>query len=137
MELPRIGLALRLRARDAIAAGTILGAASLGSPGMERMKNPSQCRRLGVCSRSGCKRGTRITRGGNMRKQDLIRLVMCVALAAAPMMIPTIATGQAPVPPPAAPAPPPQMPPSLVPAHVVDLMTTEGSAAFSAQWKSM
>src|SRR5229473_2515530 len=72
-----------------------------------------------------------------MRKQDLIRLVMCVALAAAPMMIPTIATGQAPVPPAAAPAPPPQMPPSLVPAHVVDLRTTEGSAAFSAQWKSM
>src|SRR5260370_20643613 len=72
-----------------------------------------------------------------MRKQDLIRLVMWVALAAAPMMIPTIATGQAPVPPAAAPAPPPQMPPSLVPAHVVDLMTTEGSSAFSGEWKSM
>ena len=72
-----------------------------------------------------------------MLKQDLTRLVMCAALAAAPMMIPTIATGQAPVLPAAAPAPPPQMPPSLVPAKVVDLMTAEGSAAFGAQWKTM
>ena len=72
-----------------------------------------------------------------MRKQDLIRLVMCAALAAAPMIIPTIACGQAPVPPAAAPAPLPQMPPSLVPVKVVDLMTAEGSAAFGAQWKTM
>ena len=72
-----------------------------------------------------------------MRKQDLIRMVARAALAAIPMMIPTIAAGQAPVPPAAAPAPPPQMPPSLVPAQVVDLMTPEGSTAFSAQWKTM
>ncbi|HMC90262.1 MAG TPA: hypothetical protein VKI17_11980, partial [Gemmataceae bacterium] len=73
-----------------------------------------------------------------MRKQDLIRLVTCAALAAVPMMIPAIAAAQATVPPAAAPAPPaPQMPPSLVPAHVVDLMTVEGSAVFSAQWKTM
>jgi gluconolactonase len=84
------------------------------------------------------KREPRITRGGKMRKQNLIRLVTCAVLAAVPMMLPTIAAGQAPVLPAAAPAPPPpQMPPSLVPAQVVDLMTPEGSAAFSAQWKSM
>src|SRR3989442_2347007 len=28
------------------------------------------------------------------------------------------------------------MPPSLVPVHVVDLMTAEGSAVFGAQWKT-
>ncbi|HXP79784.1 MAG TPA: hypothetical protein VN976_07755 [Verrucomicrobiae bacterium] len=74
-----------------------------------------------------------------MRKQNLIRLVTCAALAAAPMMIPTIATGQAPAPASAAPAPAPlpQMPPSLVPLKVVDLMTAEGSATFGAQWKTM
>src|SRR6266702_4963540 len=73
-----------------------------------------------------------------MRKRDLIRLVTFAALAAVPMMIPAIAAGQAPAPPAAAPAPPPpQMPPSLVPAHVVDLMTVEGSAVFGAQWKTM
>ena len=73
-----------------------------------------------------------------MRKQNFIRLVACVALAAVPVMIPTIAAGQAPVPPAAAPAPPaPQMPPSLVPVLVVNLMTPEGSAVFGAQWKTM
>lgn len=34
-----------------------------------------------------------------------------------------------------APAPLPVMPPSLPPAHVVNLMTNEGSAAFGAQWR--
>jgi gluconolactonase len=29
------------------------------------------------------------------------------------------------------------MPPSLVPAHVVDLMTPDGAAVFGAQWKTM
>jgi gluconolactonase len=73
-----------------------------------------------------------------MCKQDLIRLVTCAALAAVLMMIPTIAAAQAPVLPAAAHAPPaPQMPPSLVPVQVVDLMTPEGSAVFSAQWKTM
>src|SRR4030095_957886 len=33
------------------------------------------------------------------------------------------------------PTSPPQIAPALVPAHVVDLMTAEGMAAFSAQWK--
>jgi gluconolactonase len=53
------------------------------------------------------------------------------------LVILTIATAQTPAPP-AVPAPPaPLMPPSLVPANVVDLMTAEGSAVLSAQWKSM
>ena len=73
-----------------------------------------------------------------MRKQDLFRLFACAALAAVPLLIPTIARAQTTAPPAAAPAPPaPQMPPSLVPSKVVDLMTAEGSAAFGAQWKSM
>jgi hypothetical protein len=73
-----------------------------------------------------------------MRKQELVRLVTRAALAAVPMMIPTIAAGQAPVPAAAAPAPPlPQMPPSLVPAQVVDLMTPEGTPVFGAQWKTI
>jgi len=72
-----------------------------------------------------------------MRKQDLIRMITCVALAVVSMMIPTLAAAQAPVPPAAAPVPAPQMPPSLVPALVVDLMTVEGSAALGAQWRTM
>ena len=73
-----------------------------------------------------------------MRKQDLVRLLTCAALAAVPMTIAAIGAAQAPAPPAAAPASPlPQMPPSLVPSKVVDLMTPEGSAAFGAQWKTM
>jgi len=72
-----------------------------------------------------------------MRKQDLIRMITCAALAVVSMMIPTLAAAQAPVPPAAAPVPAPQMPPSLVPALVVDLMTVEGSAALGAQWRTM
>ena len=72
-----------------------------------------------------------------MRKKNLIRMVTRAVLAAIPIMIPTVAAGQAQVPPAAAPVPLPQMPPSLVPAQVVDLMTPEGSAAFGAQWRSL
>src|ERR1700730_10388036 len=76
--------------------------------------------------------------GGKMRKQDFVRLATCIVLAAVPIIIPAIATSQAPAPPAVAPAPPPpQMPPSLVASRVVDLMTPEGSAVFVAQWKSM
>jgi gluconolactonase len=35
------------------------------------------------------------------------------------------------------PTSPPQIAPALVPAHVVDLLTAEGMAAFGAQWKHM
>jgi len=73
-----------------------------------------------------------------MGRQDLIRMVMCASLAAVPIIVPKIAAAQTPVATAVAPAPPrPQMPPSLVPAYVVDLMTTEGSASFGAQWKTM
>ena len=73
-----------------------------------------------------------------MCKQDVVRLLTCVALTAVLLVIPSIATAQTPAPPAAVPAPPaPQMPPSLVPSKVVDLMTAEGSAAFGAQWKTM
>src|ERR1700719_4047703 len=73
-----------------------------------------------------------------MRKQSLVWLQMCVALAASLLVIPAIAAAQTPAPSAVVPAPPlPQMPPSLVPSRVVDLMTPEGSAVFDAQWKSM
>src|SRR5580704_10312134 len=87
---------------------------------------------------AGMQRGNWTTEGGEMRKRDLIRMVTYAALAAMPMMIPAITLGQAQTSPAAAPAPPaPQMPPSLVPVKVIDLMTTEGSAVFGAQWKTM
>ena len=67
-----------------------------------------------------------------MRKTDLHWLVAC-AVFAFPTMTATAALAQAP-----AQAPPaPQIAPSLVPSYAVDLMTTEGSAAFGAQWKTM
>src|SRR5262245_47822309 len=73
-----------------------------------------------------------------MRKGNLFRLFASVALVAVPATIATISSAQTPTPP-AVPAPPPapQMPPSLVPAHVVDLMTADGSAVFGAQWKAI
>jgi gluconolactonase len=67
-----------------------------------------------------------------MRTTDLHWLVAC-AVFAFPTMTATAALAQAP-----AQAPPaPQIAPSLVPSYAVDLMTTEGSAAFGAQWKTM
>jgi len=74
-----------------------------------------------------------------MCKRNLYRLFACLALVAASTMIATMSSAQAPAPPTAAPALPPlpQMPPSLVPVHVVDLMTAEGSAVFGAQWKTI
>jgi gluconolactonase len=74
-----------------------------------------------------------------MRKRNLYRLFACLALVAVSAMIATMSSAQAPAPPAAAPELPPlpQMPPSLVPAHVVDLMTAQGSAVFGAQWKTI
>jgi hypothetical protein len=67
-----------------------------------------------------------------MRTKDLHWLVACAALASPAMTAPS-AFAQAP-----APAPPaPQIAPSLVPSYTVDLMTTEGSATFGAQWRTM
>src|SRR6516225_11374908 len=74
-----------------------------------------------------------------MRKRNLHRLFACLALVAASAMIAPMSSAQAPAPPAAAPTLPPlpQMPPSLTPAHVVDLMTQEGSAVFGAQWRTI
>src|SRR6266850_644865 len=69
-----------------------------------------------------------------MLRKGLHRLVACAVLGAVPIRI---AAAQAPAAPAAQPPPPPVMAPSLVPAHVVDLMTAEGTAAFRAQWKTM
>ena len=57
----------------------------------------------------------------------------CTALAAISAVAPSTAFAQVPAPPP----PAPMMPPSLVPSLSVNLMTTEGSAAFGAVWKTM
>ena len=65
-----------------------------------------------------------------MRKTNLARLVACTALVAVPLAISSISVAQAPPPRPA-----PIMPPAIPPAHVVDLMTAPGAAAFGAQWK--
>ena len=73
----------------------------------------------------------RICRGWkrkNVRKIRLGILAICAALVAIPTMTASISVAQ--TPPPA-----PVMPPSIPPAHVVDLMTAQGSATFGAQWK--
>jgi gluconolactonase len=67
-----------------------------------------------------------------MRTNDFMRLLACSALAAVPLSFATLASAQAPPP-----TSPPQLAPTLVPAHVVDLMTADGTAAFGAQWKAM
>jgi gluconolactonase len=74
-----------------------------------------------------------------MHNNSLGKLAGYVALVVVQMMIASMSTAQGPAPPTAAPTPPPrpQMPPSLPPAHVVNLMTAEGSATFGAQWKTM
>ena len=75
-----------------------------------------------------------------MCRKDSGRLIAAAALTVVPLMMATVAVAQAPGTPPAAQAPQPpapQSPPTLVPAHVVDLMTTEGIAAFAGQWRTM
>lgn len=77
-----------------------------------------------------------------MRHRNLVRLAACAALAVLPVVNSLAATAQTSGAPaagaPAVATPPrPQMAPFLVPAHVVDLMTPEGSAVFGAEWKSM
>ena len=71
-----------------------------------------------------------------MYQQNRWSLFAAAALLVA--AVAPIAIAQAPAPSATAPAPPlPKMPPSLTPAHVVDLMTPEGSAVFGAQWKTI
>jgi gluconolactonase len=67
-----------------------------------------------------------------MRTNDFARLLACAVLASVPLSFANPASAQAP-----APTSPPQLAPTLVPAHVVDLMTADGMAAFGAQWKTM
>jgi gluconolactonase len=59
----------------------------------------------------------------------------CALLAALAVISPNLACAQSTTP--EATPPLPKAAPSLVPAKSVDLMTTEGSALFGAQWKSM
>jgi gluconolactonase len=69
-----------------------------------------------------------------MRDSHFRRLIVCAALAVFPAIITNVLIAQAPV----APQPPaPQIAPTLVPAHVVDLMTADGIATFGARWKTM
>jgi gluconolactonase len=85
-----------------------------------------------------------------MQKEDLIRLagvrslrthgrtrstIKCVVLLALPMIFPNIVPAQTAAL--DATPPLPKAAPSLVPAKSVDLMTTEGSALFGAEWKTM
>src|SRR5438105_1500605 len=65
-----------------------------------------------------------------MRRTDIARLIAGAALVAVPLAISSISVAQAPPPRPA-----PIMPPAIPPAHVLNLMTTAGSAALGAQWK--
>jgi len=64
-----------------------------------------------------------------MRYTNLATLLAGALLATASL----IAVSAQPLPP----TSPPQLAPTLVPAHVVDLLTAEGMAAFTAQWKHM
>jgi len=65
-----------------------------------------------------------------MCQKNLATLLAGTVLATASLIL---AASAQPLPP----TSPPQIAPALVPAHVVDLMTAEGMAAFSAQWKHM
>ena len=64
-----------------------------------------------------------------MHYKNLATLLAGAVLATASL----IAVSAQPLPP----TSPPQIAPALVPAHVVDLLTAEGMAAFNAQWKHM
>src|SRR5262249_20621857 len=65
-----------------------------------------------------------------MCQKNLATLLAGTVLATASLIL---AASAQPLPP----TSPPQIAPAPVPAHVVDLMTAEGMAAFSAQWKHM
>src|SRR2546423_13792843 len=63
-----------------------------------------------------------------MQTKNLAKIVAAAALVAVPLAISSISVAQAPPPRPA-----PIMAPSIPPAHVLDLMTAQGSAALGAQ----
>ncbi len=66
-----------------------------------------------------------------MRNRDRHWLAASAIFAAFVMAGPALAQAPAQAP------PAPQIAPSLVPSFTVDLMTSEGSALFGAQWKTM
>src|SRR5258707_15636996 len=65
-----------------------------------------------------------------MRNSDLAKLLAGAVLALVSLML---AASAQPLPP----TSPPQLAPVLPPAHLVDLLTADGMAAFGAQWKHM
>lgn len=65
-----------------------------------------------------------------MHHKNLATLLAGAVLATASLML---AVSAQPLPP----TSPPQIAPTLVPAHVVNLLTAEGMTAFGAQWKHM
>jgi hypothetical protein len=65
-----------------------------------------------------------------MTTRDLTKLVAGAVLAFGSLIL---AASAQPLPP----TSPPQLAPVLPPAHVVDLLTTDGMAAFGAQWRHM
>ena len=73
-----------------------------------------------------------------MRTRQLGMLAAAGIMLLAAPVITLQSIAQTPPAVPAAPPPPaPQMPPSIPATHVVDLMTAQGSQAFSAQWRTM
>ena len=72
-----------------------------------------------------------------MCHKDFGWLIVCAALAVTPATRAPVVIAQAPAAAQAPQPPAPQIPPTLVPSHVVDLMTADGIAAFGARWKTM
>src|SRR2546423_1913830 len=67
--------------------------------------------------------------GASMQTRNLARVVAAAPLVAVPLAISSTSVAEAP------PRPAPIMAPSIPPAHVLDLMTAQGSAALGAQWR--
>jgi hypothetical protein len=75
--------------------------------------------------------------GATVCSNDLRRLIACASLVVVAVVTAAGAVAQVPPANQAQQAPAPEIAPVLVPSHVVDLMTEEGSAAFGARWKTM
>src|SRR5262249_18342765 len=73
---------------------------------------------------------TKLTQGRTIMHYRSLATLAGAALATALLML--VVSAQ-----PLPPTSPPQQAPMLPPAHVVDLLTADGMAAFGAQWKSM
>jgi len=75
-------------------------------------------------------------KGEAMRSTIFRRTSAWTALAAVAVMVSSLAAAQTPAPAPT-PVPAPTIAPALPPSRVVNLMTSEGTAALGAQWKHM